>query len=113
MLRDTNCYNILVKIYVCIFIYIFFSFSGKCKNCNQILKPVKITEFEFKTLQECFKSNVMIGNNIFNNSSPQELDNFKDFIETTAPYDVVVDGLNLAYAYRGKIANNSLVSIIK
>lgn len=55
-------------------------------------------------------SNVMIGKNIFNNSSPQELNNFKDFIKMTGPYDVVVDGLNLAYAYRGKISNNSIVS---
>jgi len=55
-------------------------------------------------------SNVVIGKNIFNNSSPQELNEFKDFIESTMPYDVVVDGLNLAYAYRGKVAENSLVS---
>jgi len=57
-------------------------------------------------------SNVMIGKNIFNNSSPQELNDFKDFIETTGPYDVVVDGLNLAYACRGKIINNSVVSLV-
>lgn len=54
----------------------------------------------------------MIGKNIFNNSSPQELSDFKDFLEITGPYDVVVDGLNLAYAYRGKIANNSIVSLV-
>lgn len=87
-------------------------FSGKCKNCNQVLKPVEVTNSEFKMLQERFMSNVMIGKNIFNNSSPQELNDFKDFIEVTGPYDVVVDGLNLAYAYRGKIVNNSIVSII-
>lgn len=57
-------------------------------------------------------SRVVIGTNIFNNSSPEELNNFKDYIKMTAPYDVVVDGLNIAYAHRGKISNNSLVSII-
>lgn len=72
-----------------------------------------VTDSEFKMLQECFLSNVMIGKNIFNNSSPQELNDFKDFIEITAPYDVVVDGLNLAYAYRGKVGNHSIVSVLQ
>lgn len=86
--------------------------NGKCKNCNQVLKNVDITDSEFKMLQECFLSNVMVGKNIFNNSSPQELNDFKDFIEITAPYDVVVDGLNLAYAYRGKVGNHSITKVI-
>ncbi|XP_025196412.1 mitochondrial ribonuclease P catalytic subunit [Melanaphis sacchari] len=86
--------------------------DGKCKNCNRVLKNVDVSDSEFKMLQERFLSNVMIGKNIFNNSSPQELNDFKDFIEITAPYDVVVDGLNLAYAYRGKIGNHSLTKII-
>lgn len=82
--------------------------NGKCKNCNQVLEHAEVTDSDFKMLQERFLSNVMIGKNIFNNSSPQELDDFRDFIEITAPYDVVVDGLNLAYAYRGKIGDHSL-----
>lgn len=77
------------------------------------MRPAEVTDLEFKILQERFLSNVMIGKNIFNNSSPQELKDFKDFIEITAPYDVVVDGLNLAYAYRGKIGNHSLVSLLQ
>ncbi|KAL4122450.1 hypothetical protein QTP88_014779 [Uroleucon formosanum] len=86
--------------------------SGKCKNCNQVLEHAEVTNSDFKILQERFLSNVMIGKNIFNNSSPQELNDFKDFIEITAPYDVVVDGLNLAYAYRGKIGDHSLTKIV-
>lgn len=54
----------------------------------------------------------MIGKNIFNNSSPQELENFKNFLEITGPYDVVVDGLNLAYASFGKMPSHSLVSLV-
>lgn len=74
------------------------------------MKTVEVTDTEFKLLQDRFMSNVVVGKNIFNNSSPQELQDFKDFIEITAPYDVVVDGLNLAYAYRGKVNNDSIVS---
>lgn len=77
-----------------------------------MLEHAEVTDSDFKMLQERFLSHVMIGKNIFNNSSPQELNDFKDFIEITAPYDVVVDGLNLAYAYRGKIGDHSLVSIL-
>lgn len=77
------------------------------------MKTLDVTDVEFKLLQDCFMSNVLVGKNIFNNSSPQELNDFKDFIEMTAPYDVVVDGLNLAYAYRGKFKNDSLVSETK
>lgn len=87
-------------------------FSGKCRNCNHVLKTVEVTDAEFKLLQGCFMSNVVVGKNIFNNSSPQELQDFKDFIEITAPYDVVVDGLNLAYAYRGKLNQDSIVGKI-
>lgn len=74
------------------------------------MTTVNVTDAEFKLLQDRFMSNVVVGKNIFNNSSPQELQDFKDFIEITAPYDVVVDGLNLAYAYRGKFNNDSIVS---
>lgn len=76
------------------------------------MKTVEVTNSEFKLLQDCFMSNVVVGKNIFNNSSPQELQDFKDFIEITAPYDVVVDGLNLAYAYRGKLNHDSIVGKI-
>lgn len=78
--------------------------------CYQVLNPIEITDSEFKLLQERFMSDVVVRKNIFNNSSPQELQNFKDFLEVTGPYDVVIDGLNVAYAFQGKI--NSLVSIV-
>ncbi|XP_050539875.1 mitochondrial ribonuclease P catalytic subunit [Daktulosphaira vitifoliae] len=85
---------------------------GQCNVCKKILKPVEVTNNEFKQLNECFMKNVMIQNNIFKNSTPTELQTFEDFIKNSSPYDVVVDGLNVAYAYRGKLNNNSLITTV-
>lgn len=52
---------------------------------------------EFDNLRsEVFKS-VVIGKNIFCKSTPDEVNQFKSFLEKIDKFDVVVDGLNVAY----------------
>lgn len=41
---------------------------------------------------------IIIGSDVYRNTNPKELLNFKKFIEKTKPYDIVIDGLNLTYA---------------
>lgn len=40
----------------------------------------------------------MIGRDIFTKSTPDELVHFKDFLSKMQPFDVVLDGLNIAYS---------------
>lgn len=57
-----------------------------------------VTHEEFNQLKNTFLSKVLVRDNIFLKTDPQELDNFINFIEQNAPYDCVIDGLNVAYS---------------
>lgn len=52
-------------------------------------------------------SKVIIGDDIFQKTTPSEFYQFNQFIDKTKPYDIVIDGLNIAYS----IKQNFLVSV--
>jgi len=76
--------------------------NGVCTNCKKMLEPVKITETEFQDLCRHFVKKVVIGSNVFLKSTPGEVDAFKRFLNQAQPYDIVIDGLNVAYARGGQ-----------
>lgn len=76
-------------------------YSGTCQSCRHTLAALQLTNADFNYLSKALMSKVLVGNDIYNNSTPAELNDFKRFVEATQPYDVVIDGLNAAYAARG------------
>ncbi|KAJ8719521.1 hypothetical protein PYW08_011696 [Mythimna loreyi] len=71
--------------------------DGQCSCCTDKLDCLSLTNEEFALLQQNVKERLIVGSDLFLKTSPEELKRFSDFIEKTAPYDVVLDGLNVAY----------------
>ncbi|KPJ06579.1 Mitochondrial ribonuclease P protein 3 [Papilio machaon] len=74
--------------------------SGQCMSCNSSLDCLKISDEDFKLLQNDIKNKLIVGSDLFLKTSPKELSAFLKFVDATAPYDIVLDALNIAYAVR-------------
>ncbi|XP_045499800.1 mitochondrial ribonuclease P catalytic subunit [Colias croceus] len=71
--------------------------TGECTTCHQKLDCLKLTDEEFLQLQNNVKDKLIVGSDLFLKSSPGELQRFSKFVEKTAPYDIVLDALNISF----------------
>lgn len=72
--------------------------DGQCSNCKHTLDCLNLNTEEFNMLQENIKEKLIVGSDLLLKTTHDELKRFLDFVESTAPYDVVLDGLNISYA---------------
>lgn len=70
---------------------------GNCINCQNTLEKYELSVEEFEDLKKVFFQNVIIGKDVFLKTNPNELESFKTFLIGMDKYDVVLDGLNIAY----------------
>ncbi|KAK0158199.1 hypothetical protein PV328_009233 [Microctonus aethiopoides] len=91
--------------------------NGTCPACGYKLSSLQVSSDDFENLAKSFLYKVLVGNDVYNNTTPKELQEFKKFVDATKPYDVVIDGLNTAYAVKnGKGAHNparELANVLK
>lgn len=87
----------MVNFHIIFNIFLYY-FSGLCSCCKDTLDCQNLTDVEFNLLQQNVKEKLIVGSDLFLKTSPDELKRFLDFVKGTAPYDVVLDGLNIAYA---------------
>nr|CAG4641165.1 EOG090X0CGF [Eulimnadia texana] len=73
------------------------STKGCCTVCNKQLKSAALSVDQYKNLQQKFFDKVLTGSDVFIGSSPQEIERFQTLVKQTAPFDIVIDGLNVAY----------------
>jgi len=76
--------------------------SRKCCECNAVLDALpKISAEEFEELRSTLMSEALMrGGNVFLNTTPAEVNEFKTFLDTYKAFDLVVDGLNVAFKGR-------------
>lgn len=73
--------------------------DGKCWKCNGELRSINLNVDEFEKLSQNFMEDVFTRKDIFFQTTPKELENFKKFVEKSKPFDCVVDGLNVAFSH--------------
>lgn len=59
---------------------------------------MELSQEEFATLKKAVYESSIVGKDIFRRTTPKELDRFREFTANMPQYDVVIDGLNVAYA---------------
>ncbi|KAK2724664.1 mitochondrial ribonuclease P catalytic subunit-like [Artemia franciscana] len=75
-----------------------FKRHGKCPKCStQFQVQTPLTFREYSRLKGAVMKNVLVGNDVFQRSTPEEVEDFKIFIKDRAPFDVIIDGLNVLY----------------
>jgi len=82
------------------------STRGICQACKSSLEQITLENGQFIRLRDNFINRVIEGKDVFLKTTPQELEQFKEFVHRTAPYTIVLDGLNIAYAMKHKRSNN-------
>lgn len=71
-----------------------------------------MSEKEFGHLREVFLKNVLVGSDIFKNTTPEELQRFFKMVEEKAPFDIVIDGLNVAYMIGINAGQNTFCKLV-
>ncbi|CAL4058860.1 unnamed protein product, partial [Meganyctiphanes norvegica] len=86
--------------------------SGRCTACGIKLAPSKISDEEFKKLKWEFTEDVLKGSDIFRATSPEEWEDFKEFVKVNAPFTHVVDALNVSLKIGGRDRQMLLEKVI-
>lgn len=79
-----------------------------CGSCTTPLNEITLEPAEFELLQKAFHEKVLVKENIFIKSTPQEFNEFQRFLDRTGPFDCVIDGLNVAYSVGANRPVNAL-----
>ncbi|ERE72542.1 ribonuclease P protein 3 [Cricetulus griseus] len=70
--------------------------SGQCSGCGRVLESIHLSPEEYEFLKEKIMRHVIDGGDQYKKTTPQELKRFEKFVNSCPPFDIVIDGLNVA-----------------
>lgn len=65
--------------------------------CESHLDQIHLSNEDYENLKNIVINRILIGQDIFKNTMPYELEKFFHLMELYAPFDIIIDGLNVAY----------------
>ncbi|XP_060031406.1 mitochondrial ribonuclease P catalytic subunit isoform X2 [Erinaceus europaeus] len=70
--------------------------SGQCLGCGKAIESIHLSPEEYEYLKEKVLRDVIDGGDQYRKTTPEELKRFKNFVNFCPPFDIVIDGLNVA-----------------
>uniref|UniRef100_A0A8C1GDM5 Mitochondrial ribonuclease P catalytic subunit n=1 Tax=Cyprinus carpio TaxID=7962 RepID=A0A8C1GDM5_CYPCA len=86
--------------------------SGECENCKASLESIQLTEEEYAELKDKVMKKVIEGSDVFKKTTPEELESFKSFVKQRPPFDIVIDGLNVANTTPKATHSETLLAVV-
>ncbi|KAG7328047.1 hypothetical protein KOW79_007991 [Hemibagrus wyckioides] len=85
---------------------------GVCRSCGTELESIQLTEEEYAQLKHRVMEDVIEGQDIFNKTTPEELESFKSFVKKRPVFDVIIDGLNVANMVPKCVKSETLLAVV-
>lgn len=70
--------------------------SGQCSGCGKNIESIHLSPEEYEFLKGKVMRDVIDGGDQYRKTTPQELKRFQNFVKNCPPFDIVIDGLNVA-----------------
>ncbi|KAF7664745.1 hypothetical protein LDENG_00166560 [Lucifuga dentata] len=87
--------------------------KGVCGCCGSELESIQLTAEEYQQLRDKVMTDIIQGRDVFKKTTPEELEKFKTFVKRKPPFDVVVDGLNVANIAKDKCKlSDTLLAVV-
>lgn len=86
--------------------------SGHCSSCGRALESIHLSPEEYEFLKGKIMRDVIDGGDQYKKTTPQELKRFENFVNSYPPFDIVIDGLNVAKMFPKSRESQILLNVV-
>ncbi|XP_036737266.1 mitochondrial ribonuclease P catalytic subunit isoform X1 [Manis pentadactyla] len=86
--------------------------SGQCLSCGKTIESIHLSREEYEFLKEKIMRDVIEGGDQYKKTTPQELKRFQNFVRSCPPFDIVIDGLNVAKMFPKARESQALLDVV-
>ncbi|XP_078190899.1 mitochondrial ribonuclease P catalytic subunit isoform X2 [Callithrix jacchus] len=86
--------------------------SGQCSGCGQNIESIQLSPEDYEFLKGRIMRDVIDGGDQYKKTTPQELNRFENFVKSCPPFDIVIDGLNVAKMFPKARESQLLLNVV-
>ncbi|XP_011850435.1 PREDICTED: mitochondrial ribonuclease P protein 3 isoform X1 [Mandrillus leucophaeus] len=86
--------------------------SGQCLGCGKTIESIQLSPEEYEFLKGRIMRDVIDGGDQYKKTTPQELKRFENFVKSYSPFDIVIDGLNVAKMFPKARESQVLLNVV-